>query len=278
MNNSLYVDEILIDLKKLPKTAKIVLVFGIAFAIMFLVGLIFAFTNTDEMMAFVFILCGSIFSLMFFGILLGKKIKSNKRMKNIDLNQLRNELMQGVVEFEGTKTYFTNNYMLSNYYYTFVIKYSDIAWVYKHDKTNQYGTVLGSDLMICLKNKKKEYTTFGEAFIEEILRHNPNVLVGYSFENKKIYKNICKDYKAGNVAVSDTVARNIEVVQSNLVAPPPPVPQPEPMINPVPSEPDFNKINNDVMPMPQGMHNTIQETNNITNDNNNQQGGNNLFF
>ena len=194
MNNSLYVDEILTDLKKLPKTAKIVLVFGIAFAIMFLVGLIFAFTNTDEMMAFVFILCGSIFSLMFFGILLGKKIKSNKRMKNIDLNQLRNELMQGVVEFEGTKTYFTNNYMLSNYYYTFVIKYSDIAWVYKHDKTNQYGTVLGSDLMICLKNKKKEYTTFGEAFIEEILRHNPNVLVGYSFENKKIYKNMCKDY------------------------------------------------------------------------------------
>ena len=49
--------------------------------------------------------------------------------------------------------------------------------------------------MIFLKNGKKEYTQYEDKFVDEIASRNPNLLIGYNRENKKMYKEIVKQNK-----------------------------------------------------------------------------------
>lgn len=189
-------DEIIAKIKKLPKTAMICLVFGIIFAVGAIVGVIMMISGDD--LGFVLIMAGVLFALMFFGIVLAKFLKSKSRLKNVNFYELKSEIAKDCKTYDNIKTYFTQNYMISNYYYAFVVRYSDIVWIYKHDKVNQNGTVVGEDLMICLANGRKEYTIYSELFCDEIELHNPNVFEGHSSENKKAYKEIVKNNKNKN--------------------------------------------------------------------------------
>lgn len=180
-------DEVIENIKKTSKTGIIVLVFGIIFIVLALVGVVM--TLVEETMGPVLIILGVPFALMFFIIYFAKMIKSKNKLKNIDFSLIRNELLSNVVSYEKSKTYFTMNYFISNHYYSFVVKYTDIAWIYKVIKQTQYGPI-GADLMVRLKNGGKEYTIYSDEFVNELLKHNPSILVGMSSENKKKYKEI----------------------------------------------------------------------------------------
>ena len=203
-------DEIIAKLKIIPKTAKFCLIFGIIFLIMGVVGIVMSLS--EEPMGFVFIFCGFGFALLFFGIVFAKVLKSKNRLKNINEFELKNELNGGCVSFDKIKTYFTQNYMISNYYYAFVIKYTDIVWIYKLDKKTQNGTTIASDLMICLANGKKESTIYLEELCDEIEKRNNNVFEGFTSENKKAYNEAVKNYKE-----SGTINKAIQ--SENMVSP-----------------------------------------------------------
>ena len=199
--NNINPDLIIEDLKKLPKTAKIVLVFGCISLAALAVGGIMLLAGSEDIWGPTLLIMGIGFSVLFWGIFLAKKIKSASKLKNMNLDLIRNELLYGANSYSNVKTYFTQTYMLSNYYYAFAVKYSDIAWVYRFDKKSQYGALLASDLMIMLKNGKKEITTWSDVFVQEIFSRNPNIIVGYSWDNRKKYKEICKAYKNNSVYV-----------------------------------------------------------------------------
>lgn len=209
-------DEILANLKKLPKTAMICLVFGGIMLALALGGLVVAINGED--LGWIFVIVGGIFALMFFVIILAKKIKSSRKLKSVDLKDVRSELLIGCNSYNKAKTYFTDSYMLSNYYYSFVVKYSDIAWIYKFEKRAQNGMKVGNDLVIRLKNGKKEYTTYDDNFCEEIEKRNKDVFEGYSIENNKRYKELVKEYKKNSANLQNNISTN-QNSSTNMVNP-----------------------------------------------------------
>ena len=214
MQNELQNPDVILDkMKKLPRTAIWCMVFGAIMAAGALISVIVALSG--EELWWVLAIVFGIFAVMFFLIVWIKKIKSAKKMKNINMQELRNEIVSGCVSFDKAKTYFTQNYMLSNHYYSFVIKYSDIVWIYRHEKRTQNGVAIGADLMICLINGSMEYTIYSDEFCEEIVKHNPNVFESFSFENRKRYKEIVKEYK-NNKNAPVPVNSNSMVSPSNL--------------------------------------------------------------
>ena len=214
MQNELQNPDVILDkMKKLPRTAMWCIIFGAIMGAGALISIVVALTG--EELWWVLAIVFGIFAAMFFVIVWLKKIKSSKKMKNINMQELRSEIVQGCVSFDKCKTYFTQNYMLSNHYYSFVIKYSDIVWIYRHEKTTQNGVRVGADLMICLINGSKEYTIYNDAFCEEIVKHNPNVFESFSFENKKRYKDAVKAYK-NNLNNPTPINNNSMVSPNNL--------------------------------------------------------------
>lgn len=200
-------DEVISQLKKLPKMAFLCLVFGIIFLIVGIVGIVISLSG--DFLGFALILTGFMFSLLFFGIVIGKVLKSKSKLKNINEFELKSELNGGCVSFDKQKTYFTQNYVISNYYYAFAIKYSDIVWIYRQDKRSQNGINLGADLMICLVNGKKEYTTYSDEFCDEIKKRNNDVFEGFTIENKKAYKEAVKNYKSSGSSKKAVPSENM---------------------------------------------------------------------
>lgn len=174
-----------------PTLAKMALGFSIVSLIIFIVGL-FLLPN-DKEMGIVLIISGLSISILTFLIYFFKKMNSKNRMKDVDFDKIRKELIEGVVEDKPYKTYFTKNYMLSNYYYSFVIEYKDIVWTYKRVVYDFAGNIQSIDLAICLNNGKKLYAYYQEAYIDEIVKHNNKVLIGDTKENKEKYKEIIKE-------------------------------------------------------------------------------------
>ena len=85
--------------------------------------------------------------------------------------------------------------MISNFYNVFAIKYSDILWMYKTERYNQYLMPMATYLVLRLKNGKKEYTDFNIEFCNEIKKHYPYILEDFSLENRRKYKEVVKQLK-----------------------------------------------------------------------------------
>jgi len=142
------------------------------------------------MMTIITLICAAFFMTIY-----GVKLYLGKRnLKGIDFNEIKNELVNNCISFPKMKTYFTNNYIISNYYHPFIIKYSDIIWMHPVDK-NYNGAYLGTDLIMYTKDKRKAGFIFSEDIVNIILNHNSEILYGYTPENRKKYKEIIKNIK-----------------------------------------------------------------------------------
>ena len=92
----------------------------------------------------------------------------------------------------GSKAFFSNNPFT-------VIPYSEIAWVYVQ-VNKVYGITVGKQVHIYYRNGKHFIL---RADVEEIkwllenclLKFNPNIIIGYGFEEKKQYKAVKNTYK-----------------------------------------------------------------------------------
>ncbi len=108
------------------------------------------------------------------------------------MDELKSDIYNNCISYPTSKTYFTNNYVISNFYHNFAIKYSDIIWMYPVEKYYN-GAYLGTDLVLRLKNKRKLGIIYSEEFCDIIIENNPNILFGSSNENKKRYNEIIKN-------------------------------------------------------------------------------------
>ena len=125
----------------------------------------------------------------------------------IDKEDFKNELLQPEInEYSKTKILLLDRYFVSMDIGMIANEYSDIAWVYISHNTktkwgNSYYKITNkSNIIIHLKNGKK-YTTASikmkedeiySEIIEKMSKKNPNILIGYSYENLNNYKTIKK--------------------------------------------------------------------------------------
>ena len=184
-------DRILKKVTNTPLMAKFALGVSIVFLLMLIYGLI-AFTF-DSTLAIVLTIVGAILTPSFFLIFFFQSRKVKKNIKDVDLNRVRSEILEGVYENDVCKTYFTRSYIMANFYYGFILEYKDILWVYDRVTYDPNTLITNHDLAICDNKGKKYFTTFHDSFIDEIVKHNNKVLVGK--ENKAKYKELLKEIK-----------------------------------------------------------------------------------
>ena len=184
-------DKLLKKITNTPIMAYFALGVSIIFFLMFIFGIISIFN--DKILAIILFIVGSIFSISFFFIYFfqSRKVKSN--IKNIDLEKVKKEILEGVISNGISKTYFTKSYMMANYYYGFIVEYKDILWIYKRSTYDPQTLVMLHDLAVCDNKGKKYFTIYEESFVDEILKHNKNVIKGKSKENKEKYKELIKN-------------------------------------------------------------------------------------
>lgn len=148
-----------------------------------------------------------IIAILYFIIIIKEYINIRKSLKHINKEDLKNELSQPeVIEYPKAKILLLDRYFVSMDIGMIANEYSDIAWVYiSHNTKTKWGTyhysiTNRSNMMVYLKNGKK-YTTASvkdkeneiySEIIEELIKKNPNILVGYSYENLNNYNIIKK--------------------------------------------------------------------------------------
>lgn len=131
------------------------------------------------------------------------RVKEKKIIKIIGEEELKDELRDSsVISFEKQKIYLTRNYIVSGNGKFNAIRYEDVVWTYiMHQRTNGIET----GIYLIIKNIKGKTFTLGhstrnakenlELAIEEIMKKNNNILVGYTTDNMKMYKQRVKDNK-----------------------------------------------------------------------------------
>lgn len=185
------VDKIIKKVTTTPFTAKFAFCIFILSFIGFLVGLFSVMT--DIKLAIVLLIICGILSITFFLIYFFQKKGLKKKLKEIDIEDVKKELNEKVTHDDWNTTYFTEHYMLSNYSTTFIIKYTDILWVHDRDYVDASLNFVHHDIAIHLKNGKTEIVINHKDFIDEIVKHNNKVLVGKTKENKQKYKELLKE-------------------------------------------------------------------------------------
>ena len=173
-----------------PIMARFALLVSIFFLGICIYGLI---TIKGDSAAIVFIGLGGLLSLTCFLIFFFQKRRVKSNIKGIDLDKVRKEIMEDVSSNDKYKTYFTKSYMLSNFYYGFIVEYKNILWIYERDLIDPTTLIPHVDLVICTNKGKKYHIEYIDSFKDEIVKHNKNVLVGNNKENKEKYKEIIKE-------------------------------------------------------------------------------------
>lgn len=96
--------------------------------------------------------------------------------------------------------YLTKKYIISNSTGFKVVDYKDIAWIYILKQRN-HGILVGSHLMVYKRNGKGDTLATMrkpeelEKLMPSIAKKNKNILVGYTSENQKKFKDIVKESK-----------------------------------------------------------------------------------
>ena len=180
-------DKILKKVTNTPIMAKMAFCVSIIFLLMCIYGIVASFHDGYSV---IFIIAGGVLFITFFFIYYfqSRRVKSN--IKNVDLEKVRKDIMEGVIENDVCKTYFTRNYMLANFYYGFIVEYKDILWIYKRTTYDPNTLLENHDLVVCDKYGKKYYTLYNDDFLDIIVKNNKNVLVGK--EHKNEYKELLK--------------------------------------------------------------------------------------
>ena len=128
-------------------------------------------------------------------------INTKRSLKTADKAELEDELSQvRVIEYPKAKILLLNRYFVSMNVGMIANRYSDIAWVYvsNNAKTKlgfNYRSIAGKQNMVVHLKSGKKYTTATAAedytaIIEDLVKRNPNIMTGYSYENLSNYKKI----------------------------------------------------------------------------------------
>ena len=180
-------DKILKKVTNSPTMAKMSFCVSLFFLLMCIYGV---FASFHDKYSIIFAIVGGVLFILFFIIYYYQSRRIKKNIKNVDLEKVRKDIMEGVIESDVCKTYFTRNYMLANFYYGFIVDYKDILWVYKRTTYDPNTLLQNNDLVVCDKYGKKYYTIYNDDFLNIIVKNNKNVLVGK--EHKQEYKELLK--------------------------------------------------------------------------------------
>ena len=191
MNN---VDEIFKYKSKMFKMGNMVLIIGIiSFAIFYLFkdlfnqSAIFFGTGIGGLIGAVLCyFCYGMYFLVF-------KEKMSKYKKKYDLNEIKTELLQpDTVQID--ELLLTRNYIVSqNNGNIFICKYSELKWVYDQ-MINAYEKI-SRIVGYTVDSRSLQYINFRinndnlNKIFECFKSHNPNVIIGFTKENKELYKN-----------------------------------------------------------------------------------------
>jgi len=129
-------------------------------------------------------------------------IKVYRYTKTSYFEDLKYELEKNTSKyFEKERIYLTDNYIVSNLNNILrVNRYEDFIWIYI-SKLQQYGSTANIFVRVKTKNKKQYdiASSLDENKLNEIIdlikQKNTNILVGFTTENRKQYKNICRENK-----------------------------------------------------------------------------------
>ena len=187
------------NIEKILKKVTSVPIMGYISLIVSILGiglLIFGIIDIHNNYASIFyIIFGIIFSFFFFIYLFQRhKVKSN--IKNIDIEKVKYEMIEGTINDSLYKTYFTKNYIISYFYCGFIVDFKDILWIYKKKLADlDYDPVKGYDLVICDKYGRKHSVPYSDLLFNTIVERNKKVLIGLEHRNEynKMIKEI-SDY------------------------------------------------------------------------------------
>lgn len=143
----------------------------------------------------------SIFLIIYFSLL--AKLKST--LKKYDIEELKEEINRSdTISYKKQSVYLTNKYIISTINGLDVFEYKNILWVY-NEKRRQNGVSLGVWLMVCTSNNKKIQIARApkdDILIEimaKIKEKNQDILVGFTGDNNKQYKELVKKIKNGEI-------------------------------------------------------------------------------
>ena len=182
---------------KLPKIGTYFLIAGI---VIFPIGWFLKDTFDP---AFMFITLGAggvLFSLVFYFIFflyyLEFKLRMSKYSKRYNIYEIKNEILEST-SLGHNDIYCTRNYLLShNEGALFICKYDELRWVFKNVRKLN-GVPVGAGINGYIKGVKSMQNIVLNAndvtvmdIFTVIKQHNPDVLIGYTDENKERYNAI----------------------------------------------------------------------------------------
>ena len=154
----------------------------------------------DTFLAIGFILI--IVSIIIFIVYLVNVIKTKKTYKKYSKEELTTILQESTtIAYPKAKIYLTSKYIISTSSGITVTKYEDLVWMYIQRRTYNFINI-GTNLLGRTNNNKvvnlavtyrNNYLL--EEIISEIEKHNKNILIGYTKENSKAYRETVKNKK-----------------------------------------------------------------------------------
>ena len=180
--------------------------YGTIITVIFIIAaVIYGLINEDEfLVVFVPILVGML-ALLFFVIYLIAYFKRKKLANRSDIEFVKAELMSDNVTYiADINVYLTKNYIVTAGAYSAIVKFDEIALVYKERRSTAVNGVAvpvglffiarlvnGKSVVIARSMNENNIDVLGELIVERI----PNVMVGLTKENKKALKEIKRNYK-----------------------------------------------------------------------------------
>lgn len=143
----------------------------------------------------------AIISLIFLIIYISQATKVKSTLKKYNIEDLKDALSNcNMEEYKKQSIYLTNKYLISTLNGLDVFEYKDILWIY-NEKRKQNGVSLGVWLMVCTADRKR--IQVGRAQKDDILieimtkikEKNQDILVGFTGDNNKQYKELTKKNK-----------------------------------------------------------------------------------
>lgn len=146
-----------------------------------------------------------IISSIFLIIYVSQTTKLKSTLRKYDIEELKEDLNRNdTISYKKQSVYLTNKYIISTINGLDVFEYKDILWVY-NEKRRQNGVSLGVWLMVCTSNNKRiqiARASKDDILIEimaKIKEKNQDILVGFTGENNKQYKELIKKIKNGEI-------------------------------------------------------------------------------
>lgn len=143
----------------------------------------------------VFVSCAFVFGVVTFFYYLETR-KALKRLDEVDKERIESDIAnQRGLHIEGTGLFLTDQFVVNVANSLRVYRYEEILWIYLY-RLKRYGVTSSISIKIgddhgkvrTIATSSPKYAQDLEELMREIARRCPNVLVGYTSENKKAYK------------------------------------------------------------------------------------------